>query len=183
MKDKNKKEIWKKITASYVLVTLWNFGAFTYHFWWLGIGSWTSILIQIIALLTDYIVSNTYEWAIIKYNNEINQKTKYSQRIFIKYGTFLAIFTAIYVSLYFIRVYFFYLIGWGINGHQFENAMINTAMVIIISPVFGLIVIMQRKRRKRKERVQKFWDRNRNWNWIIISSSVWEGLFLIKNYW
>lgn len=156
-----KKNVWKwfshYFTITRVLETAWNGVAFSYHFFWLGIGTWTSGFIQLSALLTEYLMTGFYERLVLLSNIWINNKTmigrnKYRKRFLMKSSIFMAIFIGIFVSTYFLRLWIFYLIGWGITIEQFYTAMLNTIPVTIIGgPLMGYLLVWRRKRKKKRE--------------------------------
>ena len=115
---------------------------------------WPSVIMQIVALFTEYLVCRFYERKIIAINDRIEKKNiSVPKKRFLKYGMFMITFILIYVPLYFIRLWFFHsVIHWGIRENQFEMAMINTIPVALtIGPMLGFVVIWRRKKRKRKE--------------------------------
>lgn len=151
---------WEKIvkyfTITRVLELGWNGIAFLYHFLWLGMGNWTSVIIQVTALLTEWLVTGIYENRIFISNVLVNNqfdRSKRFKRFLHKYWRFTIIFIIIFVSTYFIRLLILYWIGWQINGGQLQNAMINTIPVALIGgPLLGFVYIARRKKKQKKER-------------------------------
>ena len=161
------KNLWERIsewfTISRVLITFWNGIAFCYHFLYIGIGSQTSIVIQITAILTEYLLSGPYERVLLWSNFIINantQKITSPKKIIIKmmskYIIFATIFATIYGTTYYMRLIFFYVINWGIDSNQLNRSMINMVWFILIAgPLMGMIVLARKKkRREMRERKQ-----------------------------
>lgn len=163
---KTKKNFWKRLvtwfTISRVLITFWNLIAFSYHFFIIGIDSQTSVIIQITALMTEYLVSGPYEQMLIWSNKKINEKIiniAYFSKIFTKTIVFIGIFAVIYYTTYYLRLKFFTLIEFGVDSVQLTKTMINMFwFTITAGPIMGYIVI---------------WRKNKH------SPSVWEGFFLL----
>jgi hypothetical protein len=164
---KMKNNFWERLskwfTVSRVIVTFWNLVALCYHFFYIGIDSWTSIIIQITAAITEYLVCGPYERLLLWSNNKINDKTmeimsfplKILIKLFGKIIAFTAIFYLIYNTMYLLRLEFFYRIDWGIDIEQLNKSMINMVwFTFITGPLMGAIVI-ERKKRKRNIKLKK----------------------------
>lgn len=146
------------ITVSRVLVTVGNIAFFCYHFFQIGIDGYVSVIIQIIALIIEYLVSGIYERLLLKGNRKINEltrhikKRKWIAQLPSKTFLYISCFLAIYISTYFLRLYIFYLIGWGISYNNMIESMRNS---FIASPVLGTImgsIVVWRKKRNLKKR-------------------------------
>ncbi len=160
------KSFWKKVsdwfTVSRVLITFWNVIAFCYHFFYIGIGSWASIIIQISAILTEYLVSGPYEQLLLWSNIVINTKTlklsswrKTTVKIVSKYLIFAVIFGIIYGTTYYIRLEFFHLVNWGVDFRQLNKSMINMGwFTLVAGPLMG-VVVLKRKEKRRKIQMRK----------------------------
>jgi len=153
---------WEKIkdwfTVSRVLVTVGNIIFFCYHVFWIGIDGYVSIIIQIIALLMEYLVSGIYEKLLLRSNRKINEWTRRIKRaklivqIPIKTIVFTGCFLLVYISIYYIRLQFFYQISWGITHAQVVEGIRNA---IVFSPIFGIMmgsIVVWRKKRNLKKR-------------------------------
>ena len=163
---KTENNFWERLskwfTVTRVIITFWNLLAFCYHFFVIGIGSWTSIIIQLTAIVTEYLVSGPYERLLLWSNNKINDKTMYIPypqkffiKVFSKYIVFTLIFASIYNIMYYLRLEFFYQIDWGIDINQLNKSMFNMLwFTLIVGPAMGIIVV-ERKKRKRNMRLRK----------------------------
>jgi len=180
---KTKKSFWENMnewfTVSRVLITFWNFIAFCYHFFVIGMTSWTSVVIQITAIITEYIVSGPYEKLLLWSNKKINKKTMnifFPLQFFIKllgkYITFTVIFTGTYFTTYYLRLVFFYLIDWGVDLEQLTRSMKNMFWFTLVAGPIMAILVIRRKNKKRKLDAKKHYQDR-------ISSSVWEEFFYI----
>lgn len=155
---KYNKNVWEKVvqyfTITRVLELGWNGIAFLYHCLWLGMGNWTSMIIQVTALLTEWLVTSIYENYIFMNNVLVNNqfdRNKRFKRFLHKYWRFTMIFILVFVSTYFIRLLILYWIGWQITGEQLQRAMINTIPVALIGgPLLGYIYISRREKRQKK---------------------------------
>ncbi len=139
-------------TVSRVIVTFWNGISFFYHFLWIGINPWTSLIIQGSALIIEYFLCGWYERKLIWSNNKIEEKTMFVplrgfKRIILKYIAFTIIFISVYVSTYCLRLGFFYFINFGVNINQLHASLINMVWLTSISaPIMGAFVIERKKR-------------------------------------
>ena len=145
-------------TVSRVLVTIGNLLFFCYHFFWIGIDGYVSVIIQVIALIVEYLVSGIYEKLLLKSNRKINEltrrikKRKWIAQLPSKTFLYISCFLAIYISTYFLRLYVFYLIGWGMTYENMIESMRNS---FIVSPVLGIVmgsIVIWRKKRNLKKR-------------------------------
>lgn len=169
-----KKNVWSKFSITYVLELAWNGIIFLYHFLWLGINDSTSAIIQISALLTEWLVTGIYEDRIFMSNTLINKKFQQNtlKKLLSKCWKFTVTFAIIFIPVYLFRLLIFYWLGW-VTENQLESAILNTIPVTsILGPILGFIVIW-RKKTKKKKLLQK-----QQQNRIRISSLIWEGLFL-----
>lgn len=165
-----KYNLWERLhrwfIVSRVIVTFWNMLAFCYHYFFIGINFWTSILIQIIALTIEYTICGWYENMLIWSNNKINNKTRhlaFYQTIIIrllgKFIVYTILFALIYDTSYYLRLEFFHLIGWHLNFQQFSESIYNMILITpIYGPIMGSIVIA----RKKKKRNAPFLNRHRD---------------------
>jgi len=152
------KNVWEKVirylTITRVLELGWNGIAFLYHFLWLGMGNWTSVIIQVTALLTEWLVTGIYENRIFISNVLVNNqfdRNKPFKRFLHKYWRFTMIFILVFVSIYFIRLLILYWIGFDITQEQFQKAMINTIPVALIGgPILGFVYIARRKKKRKR---------------------------------
>ncbi len=148
------KKIWNKIynwfTISRVIITIWNIVAFMYHYFFIGMLSETSILIQTTALIMEYILCGPYEKWLLSSNKKINRMTKKkSIRLTAKYVVFTVIFGLIYGTAYYVRLEFFYIIHWGVTKPQIDQSMINMVWFTIgIGGVMGQFVLLKKRKKK-----------------------------------
>ena len=135
-------------TISRGIVTIWNIIALFYHCIWIGIPIWTSLIIQSTALIMEYLLCGWYEHMLLWSNKKINATILFIfARVITKYIIFTSIFVCIYVSTYYLRLEFFYLIDFGINIHQLEKSINNMVIFsLIMGPLMGTIVIARKKR-------------------------------------
>jgi len=165
---KTKKDFWKKIsnwfTISRVLITFWNIVALCYHFFVIGITSWEVIVIQLTAILTEYIVSKPYESLLLRSNKNINKKTRNMSiplQFFIKglkkYLIFTTIFGGMYFTTYYLRLGFFYLIDWGVTLEQLTRSMNNMAWFTLVAGPIMAIIVIQRKNKKQETSLRKYY--------------------------
>lgn len=157
---KTKQSFWinvsKWFTVSRVLITFWNSIAFCYHFFVIGFDSQTSIIIQITALIIEYMVSGPYERMLLWSNRTINKRTRNTPfgvtliiKFFAKIVVFTCIFTLVYYSTYYVRLQAFELIDFGVNAQQLTKSMINMVWFSSIAgPIMGFIVIWRKKKRQ-----------------------------------
>src|SRR5574344_1980530 len=75
-----KKPFAKGFTISMVLVTIANVFFFFYHFFWIGIDGYVSVIIQLIALTIEYLVSGIYEKLLLKGNRKVNKLTRHIKK-------------------------------------------------------------------------------------------------------
>lgn len=156
-------KIVKYLTITRILELGWNVVAFLYHFMWLGMGDWTSVIIQITALLTEWLVTGIYEDRIfinnILVNNRYHRNRPYT-RFFHKYWRFTGLFIIIFVSTYFLRLLILYWIGYGITGDQFIRAMINTIPIALIAgPGLGFAYIARRRRDQKNQQKMQYYTK------------------------
>lgn len=153
MKTLRKLRAW--LTVSRVLITIGNILFFCYHFFWIGINGYSSIIMQIIALLTEYLVSGWYEKILLQSNRKINEytrhymkKQKWMLHIPIKWIVFTTCFLVVYISIYYLRLQFFYsVIHWGITAEQVEKGLRNALIAApVLGPIMGSIVIWRKKK-------------------------------------
>jgi DMSO/TMAO reductase YedYZ heme-binding membrane subunit len=145
-------------TVSRVLVTVGNIVFFCYHFFWIGIDGYVSVIIQIIALIIEYLVSGIYEKLLLRSNRKINEltrrikKRKWLVQLPTKTLLYIFCFLGIYISTYFLRLYFFYLVEWGMTYDHMIESMRNSLMA---SPILGIImgsIVVWRKKKNLKKR-------------------------------
>lgn len=182
---RKEESFWKKLakwfTVSRVLITCWNTIAFCYHFFVIGFDSQTSIVIQVTALITEYLVSGPYERMLLWSNKKINAtilEIPFVEELFIKFFTkvitFTLIFALVYHSTYYLRLQAFQLIDFGVDAQQLMKTMINMVwFTSIAGPIMGFLVIW-RKKKKHEQLVHKAFIRNIRWD-----PSVCEGFFYI----
>ncbi len=153
-----KKPFAKGFTISMVLVTIANVFFFFYHFFWIGIDGYVSVIIQLIALTIEYLVSGIYEKLLLKGNRKVNKLTRHIKKrkwivhLPAKILLYISCFLAVYISTYLLRLYFFYLIGWGMT---YDNIVEGTRNALIAAPVLGTImgaIVMWRKKKNLKKR-------------------------------
>lgn len=173
------KELQKKIleylTITRMLELGWNSVAFLFHFLYLGIGGWTSIIIQITALLTEWLITGIYENTIFLHNINVNREyDRKIQKFWHKYVRFTITFVTIFISTYFLRLILLYWIGFDITKEQFQQAiMISIPVTLTIGPTLGFIYIARRKRFQERKKIsinnRKIMIRNKwiNQSWCI----------------
>jgi hypothetical protein len=141
-------------TVSRVIITIWNAFAYCYHYFFIGIDPLTSLILQGTGLIIEYWVAGYYEDLLLWSNEKINDKTifvkffffKMLKRIVLKYMAYVGIFILIYLSTYFLRMGFFYLIDFGVDLQHFERSMHNMIWFTpLAAPSMAIIVIARKK--------------------------------------
>lgn len=161
------KKFWKEMsnfTVSKVIITVWNGIAFCYHVWFIGFDLWTSLILQGTAFIMEYLLCEWYEKMLIKSNKKINQQTEFItwplqilKRGIKKYVTFTGIFILVYVTTYYLRLKFFYLIDFGVNQHKLEQSIINMLYFTPIGAPIMAILVIERKKKKKSIEGRKKW--------------------------
>lgn len=144
----NKVKKW--FTVSRFIITFWNCVIFSYHFFFIGFDTQTTIVIQLSALITEYLVSGFYEkwliWSDKKINEKITGKWVQFKQIIIKYITYTAIFVCVFGSTYYLRLEFFYRIGFDVSPAQFKESIINMFFFTLVAgPIMAILVIKGKK--------------------------------------
>lgn len=159
---------WRKVskwfTVSRVLITCWNSIAFCYHFFVIGFDSQTSIVIQVTALITEYLVSGPYERMLLWSNKKINEKVieyPFILDLFIKFFAkmlaFTLIFALMYYTTYYLRLQAFEFIDFGVDAQQLIKTMINMVwFTCTAGPIMGFIVIWRKKKKREQAAYRKF---------------------------
>ncbi len=144
------KNVWNKFSITYVLELAWNGIIFLYHFLWLGINDSTSAIIQITALLTEWLVTGIYEDRIFINDTLANSTYKGTKKFLSKCWRFTTTFAMIFIPVYLFRLLIFYWMGW-VTKDQLSIALLNTIPVaVILGPTLGFIVIWRKKEKKKK---------------------------------
>jgi hypothetical protein len=165
---KIKENFWRRLgkwfTISRVLITFWNGIAFCYHFFVIGFTPETSVIIQITALMTEYLVSGPYERMLLWGNKKINEKIIERPLIFdifIKFFAKITVFTLVfglmYYTTYYLRLKAFEFIDLGVDAQQLMKTMINMLwFTCTAGPIMGFIVIWRKKKKRERIAHKKF---------------------------
>lgn len=171
-----KESFWRKVgkwfTVSRVLITCWNTIAFCYHFFVIGFDSQTSIVIQVTALITEYLVSGPYERILLWSNKKINETILQIPfiwdlfiKFFIKIIGFTLIFACVYHSTYYLRLQAFQWIDFGVDAQQLMKTMINMVwFTCTAGPIMGFIVIWRKKKKREQSAHKKFINSIKWWS-------------------
>lgn len=137
-------------------LVLGNVSFLLYHIFWINMDPIMASVLQISALLTELMVSSTYEKLLRISNRIVNQNTRFLKtskgiaKFFGKTSLFIVCFLLVYISTYCGRLlFFYYILHWGITPEKLENGIRNA---ILFSPVFGIalgfITIAKFKKKK-----------------------------------
>lgn len=137
-----------------VIVIFWNLSAFFYHYFYIGIDGYVCMILQGSALIMEYSLTGIYERMIVYCENIIQHiifrmHTHLSRgtKLLMRYLVYTAIFMLIYVSIYAIRLYFFFSIHWGVTEIQMGESLINMIFFsLIMGWLMGAIVVIRKNK-------------------------------------